>query len=311
MQTEPNISKYRVAKWGCRAFILLGPAAVLVLLEYLSFRDGSFNLLAVLLLALVYGGYKGSSLMEAWEWEAVGRPAGLLPIDGEPRRDELSKKQKSTSTPILTGRVRGRLVRALSVRESQGTGQGSRTATIIETDLRDPSDAGVIIEPAGDGFLLETIGSAPGEIGIYEDGIYEDGPNVPGPRFAAVADPPELAQRLLSGRPRDAISAIQPFHRLLVGNAERTLHAALPDWEDKSPDIPLLGSAVDQGMKRLIQGSRVRGDAQTVTHYLAGETIRDPEVLEQHAKSVVAVAEAFEKATSLEAGDSGERKEQT
>jgi hypothetical protein len=65
-------------------------------------------------------------------------------------------------------------------------------------------------------------------------------------------------------------------------------------------------------MKGLIQGPRIRGDAQTVTHYMQGKTIRDPAVLEQQAKSVVVIAETFEAETRQEgAEDSGERKERT
>lgn len=311
MESEPNISKYRAAKWGGWGFILLGPGTVLVLWEYMPFSGLLYTevVFTALLFMLPYGAYRVIGLMRAWEWEAVGRPAGLTPIDGKPRREELSKKMDSKSTPILTGRVGGRVVRALSFSESKGAKSGSRMVTIIETDLRHPSDGGVIVEPAEDGFLLDTISSAPGE-----DEVYQDAPDVPGRRFAAVGDPSELAKTVLSGRSRDAVSAIQPFHRLLVGNEERALRNALPDWEDKAPDSleSSLGFAIDSGMKMASQGPQFRGDTQTVTHYLADETIRDPDVLEQHAKSVVAVAEAFDTATSSrDAGCSGEQKERT
>lgn len=286
MKSEPNILNYRIAKWASRAFILVGPGAFLVFLEYMSFRDLPTWVMFVPLI-LAYGGYKASGVIEAWEWEAVGRPVGLTPIEGDSRRDELSENMDSKSTPILTGHVGGRLVRALSVTESQGAGQGSRTATIIETDLRHPPDAGVIVEPVDSGFLNELLESAPEEVEIYKEAS-----DVSGPRFVAVGDPPELAGTVLSGRSRDAVSAIQPFHRLLVGDAERVL----PDWQEKSVDIPLLGSALDRGIESLMN-EQVRGDAQTVTHYLADETIRDPDVLKQHVESVVAVAEAFEEAT--------------
>lgn len=311
MDSEPNISKYRAAKWGAWALILFGPVAFFVFLNYMPLSDLPYTkmVLIALVFMLPYGAYRAIGLIKAREWEAVGRPAGLTPIDGEPRREELSKKMDSKSTPILTGRVGGRVVRALSFSESKGAKSGSRGGTIIETDLRDPADGGVIVEPAEGGRLLDTISSAPGE-----DEIYQDAPNVPGRRFAAVGDPSELAQTVLSGRSRDAVSAIQPFHRLLVGNAEQALRNGLPDWEDNVPDFLelSLGFAMDWGMEMAKQGPQLLGDAQTVSHYLAYDTIRDPDVLEQHAKSVVAVAEAFEEATLTDdgAGDSGERREQ-
>lgn len=256
--------------------------------------------LFVLIGVLVYGAKKGSGLIEAWEWEAAGHKVGLTPLETDLPRESLSyRDQANVEKSILAGQVQGYPVRARAFKESSGSGQGSstRSVMIVEADLNQPVEEGMIIEPAESEYLwrdglINTVESGP-----MESDIFEEGPNVPGTRFVALADPPELARGVLSGRARDTMAEITTLNRVLVGNAEEVFRDALPDYEEKVSDIvgESIGSAVDSGIKTMAQGSQIRGDAQTVTHYVTSESILDPAELERRVDAVVAVAKAFER----------------
>lgn len=310
-------------RWGFYALAILAigaiPAAlggyvdplVEVFLPYMPTSNlmyGRMSLIAFLM-AVIYGSNKGATLMKAWEWEGVGRSIGLTPMDEGHLRDELSHRdQASIEKPILSGRVRGRRVRARalkSVISSQSYGTASiRPITIVEVDLEESVEEGVIVEPAKGGALLGDSLIDRIEQVSKEVDVYMEDPGVSGIRFTALADPPELSRAVLSGRSRDLLSAVPTFDgflthgKLLVGNAEAVFRKATPSYGEKIPDVGGLsvGATVGNALESMLEDADIRGDAKTVTLYVVGQIVLDPSVLNREIKAVVSVAESFERA---------------
>lgn len=230
------------------------------------------------------GGLLALRFVEAWHWEAVGREVGLTPASTGLPRPELARDDDALiGKALLSGTVRGRAVRARVYTRSQDDGhdQGGRSATftVVEADLEQRADEGVIVHSA-DGGLTD---------------IAEGAPDAHDDWFAAFADDEAHAQALISGDAREALIAMEDFNHLFVGDARAVLHDAMPDVGDAVPDIGgfSVGSMVQSGLESMVGGLAIDGDAQTVTHRME-DALLDAGEMERQVEAVVTAAETFE-----------------
>jgi hypothetical protein len=241
-----------------------------------------------LIAAVGIGGLLANRFVEAWHWAAVGREAGLAPAEtGLPRPALARDDDALVGKSVLSATVRGRPVRARVYTRSKEGGADdsseSTTFTVVEADLAQPADHGVIVSRVEGGVTDLPEGTTT----VHDD------------PFAALADEASQAEGLLSGDAREALLSVEEFTLLFVGHAEKTVEDAMPDYGDQVPDVAgfSVGSMLQEGLESLLSSHVVEGDRQTVTHRMEG-VLLDPGELRRQVEAVVAVADVYERATT-------------
>lgn len=207
-------------------------------------------------------------------WKRMGRGIGLAPTGG----GLLGK-------PDLTGEVRGRPVRVHTTKRKTSKGdQGttSVTVTVIEADLSEPTDVGLMIgrKPAGERAGKTDLGSA----AVQNVAV--------GDRFTVTGtDVEDLAKSTLTAEARDALLNVESLETVTVGDPTGTVMNAMPDMSGS-----FLGNMAENRLDEKLR-ERFAGDASTVAHEQRG-VLLDADGLEQQVTAAVAVAESFENATA-------------
>ena len=231
---------------------------------------------------------------ETKQWEAAGRQAGLSPVeDGS-----------SDGASELTGSIDGRPVTARHEkrREKQGNegrqsltsgGEGTGTVlvtyTVVEAELSDAADGGVIAAPpirgggsAGGSGMLEIGDTAETDSGM--EGVFtvaEDGLFLMGTPPAAV----EAVSEGLSGR---ALRAIRDLQIVAVGDASGVAARLTEEVDGGS----MFGLGMGDAILKDIPSDETRVYVETMA------SIRDGDELRRFAEAAVAVADAFEEANT-------------
>jgi hypothetical protein len=218
------------------------------------------------------GGLVLLGLLQKWSWLRTGRPAGLSSDGG------------LFPSPTLSGTVRGRNVRARTIRrrKSSNTARNDTTTTsytVVEADLDAPVADGFAIERRLDdaGMLSGVLGSE-GEGDGDGDGDIE-----------LVGETETVDPDVLSRQSRDALVDPTYFGRFSVG--------AVPDDRIGAVGTPkrtFLG-AVGSGTLASTYSEDTHGDAGRITHESTG-VILDAAEMERQVEAVVAVAEAVQEA---------------
>lgn len=287
---------FRSVTWGVIGLALLSiPAFIAVIAgkaEPYLFPPSPFWRYAGLGLIVtgLIGGFLMKGLVEAWHWAAVGRQAGLTPSQtGLPRVTLSQDDDALIGKPILSGTVRGRPVRARvytrTIRRAgheETGGSRSTTHTVVEADLDQSQEDGVLIRSADSSLL----GS------LKEKGF---SPTVHDDQFAALADEEDHAKVLTSGRVREALRSMDEFVQLGVGDAEGLVEDAVPQIGETVPGVggSSVGSMLQSGIEGMLSRAVTAGDAQTVIHRKEGALL-DPNELERQVEAVVTTAEVFE-----------------
>ena len=222
---------------------------------------------------------------EASDWREAGQQAGLRPADDE-------------TPPALTGTVDGRTLTARYERRQRGGSTEGEVRwvpfTEADADLLSPAEAGLIVGTAGGDIHVEDgVGTLDfddvAETASAADGLVaaETGDLVlVGTSSAAV----EAVSDGLSGK---ALRAIGDLNIVSAGDASDVVAR----WaEARNEELEEAGSSVvEYPVDNLVE--RVPGDATTVTVEMQG-SIQDGDELKRFAEGVVAIADAFEEATS-------------
>lgn len=230
--------------------------------------------------AAVVAGLLVVSYLENQSWRTAGEAAGLAP--------ESSSALSAVGIgpkPDLTGTVGGRPVRVRT--ESRRTSQQSEgdskhtTYTVVETDLTESTDRGVIVtrQPGGDAGPDRTDVGNVGFRNVAVDG-----------EFATVEGSEDLARTVVSGAARTDLLDLEAGTMVLAGDAVGTLREALPEMSGSS----LVGGAVGDTLSDAFPETTTAVAVQTEGLVLDGTT------LERQVRAVVAAADAFEGATGTD-----------
>lgn len=293
MQTYDTYKKMARAAIGFS--ILCGVAAFAIVIfsslssipdSYAAFVPPAWGAIPAVVLGFAAGfvGTRLRTLVQSWQWEDAGREVGLAPAkDGLPR-DLSQDDHSSVGKAILSGRVRGRPVRARSyTSKSSSGGEGSSksvTVTVVEADLNQSAAGGVIVNSASGGFTDSA----------------EGGPDAENGELAAISDQESHAQALISGRVRDALDQLDTVGQLFVGDAETVFREAIPDLDGADEGLGVWGSSTaDKRVAFMNMGMDIdiEGDAKTVTHRVT-DPVLAPDELEREVEAVVTVAEVYE-----------------
>lgn len=240
--------------------------------------DGPLQMVGVTVALIVLGALLILQL-ERREWKAAGKRAGLSPRG---RGGIIGK-------PDLVGTVEGRQVRARTESRAVGgggdSGSDSSTFTVVETDLAEPTERGLIV----------TAGSSP-TAGM------EDVPVDLANQLVTVGDVTVLggsesfAQAVVTPRVENALTGTNTIEGVHVGESADVFLEA----------IEASGGGIAGSMMGLVEGrirERMPGGPETVGTERKG-VILDGADLEARARAVVAVADSFERA--IEADDDAE-----
>jgi len=201
------------------------------------------------------------------EWRDAGRQVGLSPESGG--LDGL------TSYADMSGTIRGRSVRVRTV--SEGSRNRNVLRTLIEAQLGDLPETGIVVGRTGSGTPEK---SAP------NFGDFSAETHTVAGEFWAVGDE-VLARDVLTREVRDALRAAGEVDGVYAGDVTGILEEAAPD----------VGGAIGDKLMSVTTGSLTPGDGTTVRWKRKGAII-EPETIEESVDAVVAVADAFETATT-------------
>lgn len=199
------------------------------------------------------------------EWRSAGRRVGLEPTDGG-----------LLGTPDLAGTVDGRRVRARTIERrtsSSGSESGTTTYTVVETDLQAPADQGLVVATPDAGADV-VIGERPDPETVDDHEV--------------VAGSPELARAVLTDRVQSALAAPALLESVWAGDATGALLAAIPEGDG-------LAGMLTNAMQEQVESKFP--DAPDTVGTQTKDLILDPGELEAQVEAVLAVADAFERAT--------------
>lgn len=216
----------------------------------------------VVMTAAVAGAAALSNLFRNSEWVRAGREAGFAPTGMNP----VSRKR-----PELSGTVDGREVRIAS----------RDYATAFKAVLEREATEGVVVGPADE----EEATLAPFAVA--------DDADVSAAGLVAVESAEGSAAPVLSGRSRERLADHDRLHQVYVGDL--TAVYEMPEREsgagrefDVRWDLFRAHQDDYDGRDTWV------GDSSTVSHVVPG-IVTDPERLQYEARTVAAVAEAFER----------------
>lgn len=215
-------------------------------------------------------GWLAITSREKKSWLAAGRAANLSPDGAAP----------ILGTPALAGDVYQRPVRARTVKRQKGSGSrdGSsrQTFTVVEAELAQPADDGLIVTSASGS---RTRGSRTSiEIDPEHADLTDD-------QLAVIGRADDVAQAVISGRSRDALLAMDEVDIVYVGDATQVVSDMTPNLSESRIGSWFEGKISD----------RIPGDASTVSVEAMG-VVHDGDRLRRPAEAVAAVADAFEAA---------------
>lgn len=233
---------------------------------------------------LIVTGFTFIKYLQKRAWKAMGDRTSLTP-DG----------RSLLGNPDLTGSVYGRPVRARTVTRTKGgnanisvgSTNSSKDSTskvtysVVEADLEEPTDLGVMIgrKEAGEGPDKMDFGSTAVETTALDD------------RFVVVGGvSEELAEEVLSQRSRSALLDLDELDTLTIGDPTETILEAIPDMSGS-----FLGNTVENKVESELE-EMTGGDTTTVAIETKG-VLLDPDELERRVEAVSAVADSFEAAT--------------
>ena len=254
---------------------------------WLSFTDipgGSVGAGVIGVVAALAGYLYISSLLEEVEqseWKKAGQQVGL----------RQSEPGGNTSGPTLSGTVDGRSVTASYDKRKMSSGnEGNRRVTFTRcgAELTGPADEGVVVGRAGETVdagvgtidfdeIAESVSATEGLVAIETGELVFIGTSAPAAE--AVADGP-------SG---DALGAVRDLEIASIGDAS----GAIADW----------AQARNEGFEGSVFGFPVENFLERIPGHAAAGTveiqaaIRDGDELGRFAEGVVAITNAFEKAT--------------
>lgn len=298
---------YKIVLWGLVVLSVLALAASVAVMTgvtepYIARRSPP-QLLPVILggIIVIAASGVGIRFVDVWLWEAIGRQVNLTPEENGMHQSRLTHKDDATiGKAVLTGRIRGRTVRA-RVQTVKTKGRGSenssrsKTYTLVGADLRGEVNEGAIVS-RGD----RPVGS---RLSINREttirGQYGDLTEIEDPPYFAQTNAESLTRAVLSGRARNDLDEVESFGLFLIGNSqavyEEMLSASLSSLDESMPEIGefSLGSMLPSAGE--LAAGLDRGDSATVTHQVE-DVIREPDELERQVQAVVAVADAFDRA---------------
>jgi hypothetical protein len=207
--------------------------------------------------------------LEKRSWKRAGKEVGLSP---DARGGIIGK-------PDLTGTVDGRDVRARTVSRNVGgggeSGSNEETFTVVETDLSDPSDQGLIVLGG-----KSTIGADDVPVDLAEQATTVGG-------VAVLGGADDVARDVLTPRAQDAIQRVDTI----------TVHAG-ETADIYSNTVQEATGSIAGSLMNLMEdklADRIPGDAGTVSPEKKGVVLNGAD-LERQAQAVVAVADGFEDA---------------
>lgn len=180
-------------------------------------------------------------------------------------------------TPDLRGTVQGRPVRVSTYTKTSGSGESrsSTTYTLVEANLDEHVENGVIVgrDDSG-GTTTDDFEGMPVEKVSLDGG------------FVAIGATEGIADEILTTRVRNALSGPRELGMVSVGNAVDTMMDAIPNTGGVFGWIAERASAANPA-----------GDSSTVSNKTRG-VLLDPDEVQRRLDAVVAVADAYEDATS-------------
>lgn len=255
--------------FGFTVAVFSGQTAPLITVDMLPV--GGPPALIVLAGGLLVAGVFVVSLLKRRAWRRTGHAVGLTPTGGG-----------LFSTPDLGGTVDGRSVHARTItRRTNSGGEGgsnSTTYTVVEADLSEPATDGLIVTRGGN---ADFAGAEQLSSSIESDTVGE---------FQVVGTSRELAEAVLTSRVQTTLRKPSLADSVQAGDAADVLLEAVPD-----SDGMLMGKLTD-GIQSKIQ-EQYGGDAATVRIETKG-LLLDNDELDRQLRAVVAVAGAFEAATT-------------
>jgi len=259
--------------WGILVFgatvaVFSGKAAPLVTVEMIPI-SGPFSLFAFAGGLFVIGAIVVGKLRKR-AWKRAGRQANLRPEGGG-----------LIGSPDMVGTENGRTVRARTIKRRTSSGGGESgssksTFTIVEADLGEPPESGMVITRS-DGEGLDDIGSA--GFDLETDSVGE---------FDVITRSPELTDAILTERARGALRRMSRSGAVFVGDAADVVLEAVPDG-----DGMITGMVTDKIESKM---KEKMGDSDAVSIETKGP-ILDSEEMEAQIAAVAAVADEFERAT--------------
>jgi len=232
--------------------------------------------------ALALAGWFVFGRLRVGRWAAIGEQAGLRPDEGgfgSRVRTGIDVPISVDPVPDLVGTVRGRAVRATTYTVSTGAsgdeGSTSKSYTVLQAELDDPTDSGIVLGPATDGPGSEMIDLLPGSV---ETVAVDD-------QFVAVGTDSEGAARdLLTPESRTALLALEEPTGVYVGDSTDIVMDALP--EEMGAVMSLVSGKIEERLR-----SHPANDAATVSIITQG-LLLDPDRIERRLTAAAAVANA-------------------
>lgn len=211
--------------------------------------------------------------LEKRDWTAAGRRAGLTPSGGG----------GIVGKPDLVGTVEGREVRARTEsRDVGGSTEGSSSSkpfTVVETDLAEPTERGLIVN------ATDTA-----DVGPESFPADLSGELTPVGDVAVLSESAEFAREAVTPRAQDAVAALESEATVAAGPAANVL---LEGLDRGGPVIGLLEAKLEEQMA---------GGPETVGTDREG-VILDGADLEARARAVATVANGLEAAVGGESGN--------
>ena len=279
MIRKHNLYQIATIAWGVLVFgvvilTISGNARPFLSPEALPI-DGPIQMVAVAV-ALTALGFLVIRQLEKRDWTAAGKQAGLSPESGS-----------VIGNPDLVGTVDGRTVRARTESHNVGgggeSGSDTKTVTVVETDLSEPTERALIVTPGG----APTAGGddLPTDLADQMTAVGD---------VAVLGESEDLAYDVLTPRARDAISRLDTTDGVHAG---KTVNIYLDAVEDASGGVA--GSFAGLMADKL--ADRMPGGAEKVGTEIEGVVLNGAE-LERRVDAVAAVANGFEEATDGESG---------
>lgn len=218
---------------------------------------------------LIVAGVVIITRLKTQAWKRTGQRATLTP-DGT----------SLVGYPDLVGTHDGRAVRARTLKRRTGgdgdDGSSTSTFTVVETDLEDSAEAGLVIGHREDG-APPIVDDLPVEIATASVG-----------EFTVVGESTPLADDVLTSRARSALAEPSLNGSVLVGNAAEVLLKGVPEADG------MLAGRLTDGIKHKLARA-IPGDDATVRTETEGVLLDGAEMSAQ-VTAVTAVADSFERA---------------
>lgn len=238
--------------------------------------------------AVLWGSWAIISRIKRQKWKRAGKQANLTPEGGETPTGELD----------VGGTVRGRPVRARTVKHKISTGEGFHvtTTTIVETDLDQPSEQGLVVALDGG----EIIGDGP-SLYVHKDAdamaqagfaVHREG------ELTVVGQDEAVARAMATGRSGDVLRSFEA-NMVYIGDAAGLVNRWL---RDPYPGGSGLWQKLIVGIGKISRregmfDDTITGDGSTVS-LEAHRLITDGEQLREWTQSLVEIAEEYERATA-------------